>query len=59
MKKDVVTYLSRCMECQLVKVEHQHPAGLLNPLPIAERKWDIVSMDLLLASLKQNISMIL
>ena len=31
MKRDVAEYLSRCMECQLVKVEHQHPAGLLNP----------------------------
>ena len=35
MKKDVANDLARCMECQLVKVEHQHPAGLLNPLPIA------------------------
>ena len=33
------------MECQLVKVEHQHPTGLLNPLPIAEWKWDITSID--------------
>ena len=33
------------MECQLVKVEHQHPTGLLNPFPISEWKWDIVSMD--------------
>ena len=36
MKKYVAEYLARCMECQLVKVEHQHPAGLLNPLPIAD-----------------------
>ena len=33
------------MECQLVKVEHQHPAGLLYPLPIVEWKWDTVSID--------------
>ena len=45
MKRDVAEYLSRCMECQLVKVEHQHPEGLLNLLPIAEWKWDTVSMD--------------
>ena len=45
MKKDVANYLARCMECQLVKVEHQHPAGLLNPLSIAEWKWDTVSID--------------
>ena len=29
MKKDMVEYISRCMKCQQVKVEHQHPAGLL------------------------------
>ena len=45
MKKDVAECLVRCMECQLVKVEHQHPAGLLNPLPIAEWKCDTVSID--------------
>ena len=41
----MANYLARCMECQLVKVEHQHPVGLLNSLPIAEWKWDTVSMD--------------
>ena len=29
MEKEVVEYLARCMECQQVKFEHQHPAGLL------------------------------
>ena len=29
MKKDIAEYLSRCMKCQQVKVEHQHPIGLL------------------------------
>ena len=48
MKRDVAEYLARCMECQLVKVEHQHPIGLLNPLPIAEWKWDIVSIDFII-----------
>ena len=28
MKKDMVEYISRCMKCQQVKVEHQHPATL-------------------------------
>jgi hypothetical protein len=28
MKKDVTDYLSRCMECQKVKVEHIHPTLL-------------------------------
>jgi hypothetical protein len=34
MKKDVVDYIARCMECQKVKVEHRHLAGLLQRLPI-------------------------
>lgn len=45
MKKDVARYLARCLECQQIKVEHQHPAGLLQPLPIPEWKWETISMD--------------
>jgi hypothetical protein len=36
MKKEVVDFIARCLECQKVKVEHRHPAGLLQPLPIPE-----------------------
>jgi hypothetical protein len=45
MKKDVVDYIARCMECQKVKAEHRHPTGLLHPLPISEKKWEVISMD--------------
>ena len=45
MKKHVADYLARYMECQLVKVEHQHPAGPLNPMLISEWKWDTISID--------------
>ena len=45
MKKNMAEYISRCMKCQQVKVEHQHLAGLLQPLPIPERKWEVISMD--------------
>ena len=38
-------YISRCMKCQQLKVEHQHPAGLLHPFPVPEWKWEVVSMD--------------
>ena len=36
MKKKVAEYLAPCIECQQVKAEHQHPTGLLHPLPIPE-----------------------
>ena len=45
MKKDMAKYISRCMKCQQVKVEHQHPAGLLQPLPVPEWTWEVISMD--------------
>ena len=35
------------MECQKVKVEHRHLTGLMQPLPIPEWKWDVVTMDLI------------
>eukprot|EP00253_Pinus_taeda_P035101 PITA_35101 len=48
MKRDVVEYLARCLECQQVKAEHQHPAGLLQPLPIPEWKWETITMDFIM-----------
>jgi hypothetical protein len=37
--------LARCQDCQQVKVEHQHPASLLQPLPLPEWKWETISLD--------------
>jgi hypothetical protein len=45
MKNETTEYLSKCLDCQHVKVEHQHPIGLLQPLPIPKWKWEIISMD--------------
>ncbi|CAL5335639.1 unnamed protein product [Camellia sinensis] len=45
MKKDVAVFVSKCLTCQQVKAKHQRPAGLLQPLPIAEWKWKHVTMD--------------
>jgi hypothetical protein len=45
MKKDVADYIARCMECQRVKAEHRHLAGFLQPLPILEKKWEVVTID--------------
>ena len=43
MKRDV-DYIVRCTECHRVKVEHRHPMGLLQPLPILEKKWEMVTI---------------
>ena len=32
--------------CQQVKAEHQKPTGLLQPLEVAEWKWEHIMMDL-------------
>jgi hypothetical protein len=45
LKKYIVDYLAKCLECQEVKVEHWHPVELLQPLPIPECKWETISMD--------------
>ena len=36
MKRHVGDFIQRCLTCQQVKAEHQRPAGLLQPLEIAE-----------------------
>jgi hypothetical protein len=47
MKGYIVSYVARCLECQQVKVEHRHLAGLLQPHAILESKWEVISMDLI------------
>jgi hypothetical protein len=40
-----------------VKVEHQHPVSLLQPLPILEWKWETISLDFIIGfprTQKQN-----
>ena len=45
MQKNIIEYLTKCLECQQVKVEHQHPARLLQPIPVPEWKWEVISLD--------------
>jgi hypothetical protein len=45
MKKEIAEYIAICMESQKVKTEHRNPTGLLQPLPIPEWKWEVVTMD--------------
>ena len=45
MMTKLAEYIARCFECQQVKIEHQHPVELLQPLPIPSRKWEVISLD--------------
>ena len=45
MKRHVRDFVRRCLTCQQVKAEHQKPVGLLQPLEVAEWKWEHVTMD--------------
>ena len=45
MKRHVGDFVRRCLTCQQVKAEHQEPAELLQPLEVAEWKWEHVTMD--------------
>ncbi|RVW22320.1 Retrovirus-related Pol polyprotein from transposon 17.6 [Vitis vinifera] len=44
-RRDIAQFVANCQICQQVNAEHQRPAGLLQPLPIPEWKWDNITMD--------------
>jgi hypothetical protein len=46
MGRIVSNYVTACPSCQLNKPVTQAPAGLLQPLPIPERKFEQITMDL-------------
>ena len=48
MKKDSVEYIAKCMKFQQVKVEHQHPTGLLRPFPVPKWKWEVISTEFII-----------
>nr|GFD07540.1 transposon Ty3-I Gag-Pol polyprotein [Tanacetum cinerariifolium] len=45
MKRDIATFVSKCLICQQVKIEHQQASDLLQQLDIPVWKWDKISMD--------------
>jgi hypothetical protein len=45
MKREIAEYIALCDVCSRVKAEHQKSAGLLQPLPIPDWKWDKIAQD--------------
>ncbi|KAM2504337.1 hypothetical protein PS1_038271 [Malus domestica] len=48
MKNNIKELIAGCDVCQKNKYETLAPAGLLNPLPIPQRIWSDVAMDLII-----------
>ncbi|XP_042059489.1 uncharacterized protein LOC121803995 [Salvia splendens] len=44
-KRDIASFVERCLVCQQVKFLHQRPYGKLRPLEIPEWKWEHIAMD--------------
>lgn len=45
LKQMVQNFVAECPICQLVKVEHVHPAGLLKPLAVPDIPWSCITLD--------------
>ncbi|GJR03124.1 retrovirus-related pol polyprotein from transposon TNT 1-94 [Tanacetum coccineum] len=45
MKNKIAIYVSKCLTCAKVKVEHQRLSGLLQQPEIPEWKWEKIAMD--------------
>jgi hypothetical protein len=48
MKREIAEHVAICDSCQRIKVEHQKPAGLLQPLRIPQWKWDEIGMEFII-----------
>ena len=47
MRKDIEDYVRGCQVCAAVKSRQKAPAGLLQPLPIPHRPWEVITLDLM------------
>ena len=45
MKKEIASFVFRCLTYQQVKAEHQRPIGKIQLLPIPVWKWEKIIMD--------------
>ena len=45
MKKEIASFISRCLTCKQVKAEHQKPTGNIQLLSIPVWEWENITMD--------------
>lgn len=45
MEKNIKSFVAACPVCVRSKTQHQHPQGLLHPLPVPGRPWSDLSVD--------------
>jgi transposase InsO family protein len=45
MGKDIEDYVRGCVVCAATKPSQRPPSGLLQPLPIPHRPWEVISID--------------
>ncbi|GKE28545.1 putative reverse transcriptase domain-containing protein, partial [Tanacetum coccineum] len=57
MKRDIATYISKCLACSKVKAEHHRPLGFLQEPKIPEWKWDRITMDFIIKLSRSNYKM--
>ena len=54
IRADLKKHIRECGVCQQMKHETCHPTGLLQPLPIPDKPWIVVSMDFVVGLLKSQ-----
>jgi hypothetical protein len=47
MQQDVRHYVRSCEQCQRNKPSNRRPGGLLQPIPIPHKRWEQITMDLI------------
>lgn len=47
IRQDFITFCKSCDSCQRTKISTQPPAGHLVPLPIPDRPWSVIGIDLI------------
>ena len=54
MKKCIAKFVSKCLNCKQVKVEHQSHGGLDKNIELPELKWEMINMDFIAGLLRSR-----